>query len=531
MSDLSILINITNTSWNGSIVSFTANYQYTGNDDGSYDGGNKTLTWSVGGITKGSLNGGVESGTGNTQFSYSSASTAVTVHFVLSSLGSGTLKAYDVIIQKPVIINKSFDVQFWDATRQSFVLSNADFITLDSRAPSLDYALTNIADSTLTPQTLAFVDNAINTKLATKNSTPTPNTTMLTSVINQDVKLVDNIITGTIKITRNSTFPYQLEAEPLVMYVNVISGTVIISHTSYPFVLGQSVEITKTINIPNITASSVSFRILLWDTEDRAYAPVSAKTLTNTSSTITTVPITPVLSVTPIDKYNFILSWTGDVTDQFNLERATSTLGYSSLFGDLQDTDNQVNTNIPAITETYYYRIRTKNSVGYSNYSNVITVVNTEPVTPPPPPTVTVPNPPVLQMLVSSDPLAKLLKWNMDSNVTSYNIESSNPLTDPLWMSLTGDLTVGTDLGTNNDLGDQHWGIRVTMGTSDGLWKYRIRGKNSVGYSNYSNIVSYTISNNIPEPPPPISDSKNLLSMFTKLFAMGTGLGLLVSKK
>lgn len=338
-----------------------------------------------------------------------------------------------------------------------------------------------------------------------------------------------------------------------------------------------------------LTETSLIVECFMWlrNTTDPIAQPIQ-KGLTMVSSS--TVPVTPVLSVTPIDKYNFILSWTGNTNDLFNLERATSTQNYSSVFGDLQDTDNQVQLVIQPITETYFYRLRTKNSVGYSNYSNVITVVNTEiAITPQTnwvtseivlaefkdnllsvpvsvtknsafdpsfnneqlflilqiknssgvvvdtkqtsfdfsivdifaeffedtydlpsvtidlfvwdsqnrsystkktitvtnqitqPPIGQVPNTPTLTGVYNLEIEEVFLEWNIDTNADLYNVEANTPLF-PSWFSFAGDFTPEVFNGK----------YAVSLNLSDkpfGEYKYRIRAKNSVGYSNYSNIV------------------------------------------
>lgn len=533
-------ITVTNKVWNGTSITF--NWSYVADIYAEQ----KLVEWSVGGVIKGSALGDAFIGSGSGSFAYSSTTSSVEVIFKLyrwfnGAKGIQISNNIGAIFTKPATVPNAPVLEIitsslannkllkWNidstATQYNIEISTPSFPTYSSMAGDF------------TANTVSSTQYGLNVVMGTASGTYS---FRIRAKNASGYSTYSNVVSYAIAAPTWPTAPLNLAFSGVTSNSVSLSWTKPTSDGGSP-ITGYAVDGTifkdtnstlTTYTLSGLNPSS-TYTIFMRAKNAINYSNGSnSVTFTTTAGTVATLPVTPVLSVTPIDKYNFILSWTGDVNNQFNLERATSTLGYSSVFGDLQDTDNQINTNIPAVTETYYYRIRTKNSVGYSNYSNVITVINTEPTPepPPPPPTVTIPSAPILQMLVSSDPLAKLLKWNMDSNVTSYNIESSNPLTDPLWMSLTGDLVVGTTLGTNNDLGDQHWGIRVTMGTQDGLWKYRIRAQNSAGYSNYSNIVSYTISNNIPEPPPPTTDSKNLLSMLTRLFAMGTGLGLLVKK-
>ena len=254
---------------------------------------------------------------------------------------------------------------------------------------------------------------------------------------------------------------------------------------------------------------------------------------------IVTVPDPPIITssaygISDGSIVNVLISWLPiSGATSYNAETQSPTQNNYTSFGDanyngIGDGSGKIGFSAPISSGNgnYLFRVRAKNSSGYSSYSNVVIVTRNVITTPPP--TTTVPDPPIFTMIDSQDPLSKLLRWNQVSGITTYNIESSSPITDPLWITFGGDFEVGE----LNNIGSGLWGVKVIKGTQDGLWKYRIRAKNSVGYSNYSNIVSYFVGDPSHGDGDPIThDNKNLLSILTRLFAMGTGLSLLGVRK
>jgi len=530
---MTTVISITNPSWDGSIVSFTANWTTNLYSE------TKVLEVSVGGVIKTELTGGVYSGGGTTQFNYSDTASSVTLTFKLWRLLNGVknLVVDGYVLNYP--ITKTGGTTLTNSTPTGVTVTNISSTGMtiswnSSTTPSGWYVNLNSATkATVTVKTATITGLLPNTSYNVQvysfvgSALSSPSTTVQVSTLPTSTTAPSAPVLSSRSIDQNNVMVYCAPVANATWY-NLEAYT-----PQYPQWLELVPDSTLT-PVNNEIQFPVALGSLDGNYQYRARARNSAGysaysnvvTITKTTAPVVTVPNAPVISSSIYGSPDIVLiSWNG-ITNatEYNLEVTSPLLStFTSITGDFNA--NTINGQL-GITMTltafgqYQFRLRAKNSTGYSNYSNILTTNYNNPV-----PNPTIPNAPVLQMLVSSLPNNKLLKWNKDSNVTEYNLESSNPLTDPLWMSLTGDFMTGI----NNDLGDNNWGINVVMGTQDGLWKYRIRAKNSIGYSNYSNVVSYTITNNVPEPTP--TNEKNLLSMFSKLFAMGTGLGLLVAKK
>ena len=456
-------------------------------------------------------------------------------------------------------------------------------------------------------------------------STPNPDSSWTTSSFGTDIKLVDNQLTGSVIINKTNNFDSLKNYEPLNLWTQIKVNGIVTSVKSYGFVFGTNSQINISVT-DMINYTTATLEIYVWDLNLNVYSTVQTKILTNQiTPIIVTVPTSPTLSKTSSGVGLIHLSWTG--ANPVDIERADSINSYSVLISSL--STNSIDYDLGISANTYFFRVRSQNSAGYSNYSNVITfeVVGS---TPPPPtgtvpnppiiesstysitdsnivnvliswvpvtnstsynieyqasgysnyisygdnnyndvgngkigfsapisgsngnylfrvraknsigysnysnvlvvtknidypdPVLTVPDPPVFTMIDSQDPLSKLLRWNQVIGLTTYNIESSSPITDPLWISFGGDFEVGE----LNDIGSL-WAIKVVKGIQNGLWKYRIRAKNSIGYSNYSNVVSYTIS----DPSIPISDKKSILHKVMGFTAMLGALSLLTAKR
>ena len=585
-------ITVTNKVWTGNSISFA--FTYTADLYSEQ----KLIEWSVGGVVKGSFIGGAFSGGGSGTFAYTSTNSSVTVVFagyrwyngakstqvinstsvVFVGQGStgGTTIGVDGFLNAPPITTTSTSTVLPAATGGYYVstrIRNPSYTqgtTTRNLKFDLDYSV--FLSNLLTVDGIIFVQYSVNGVITKTNAFQT--------------RLFSN---GTVNISLTDSSPYPTLAGNSVKVEVFIWG-----RNSVPW--SQNISSTQTLSatttVPTapilqiITSSLPNNKLLKWNKDVNAtqynietftpsfpnwssltgdftagtnndlgdgnyginvvigtvagdyifriraknsagysnYSPTILYTIDPVVIPPTPLPNAPIMENIVSSQNNArLLKWNIDSNaTQYNVEVSTPAFpNFISVTGDF--TANTVSSTQFGLNYfldgdgVYQWRIRAKNNTGYSNYSNVTSFTKTTSVP-------NVPAAPILQMLVSSLPNNKLLKWNKDSSVTEYNIESSNPLTDPLWMSLTGDFATGI----NNDLGDNNWGINVLMGIENGLWKYRIRAKNSTGYSNYSNVVSYTIGSDIP---PQNTDSKNLLSIISKLFAMGTGVGLMVSKR
>ena len=202
-----------------------------------------------------------------------------------------------------------------------------------------------------------------------------------------------------------------------------------------------------------------------------SYSNITGVAKTTSSSTI---PTTPVMSLD-----GTYLEWTTvSGATAYNLERVGSTGSYVTIREDLQvsyDTSSQPD-------GTHYYRVRAKNSAGYSNYSNVVTIAGSTP-----PPIISVPNPPIIQSstysITDGGIVEVLISWTPISGATSYNPEVQSP-TQSNYTSF-GDSNF-------NDVGNGKIGFSSPIDSGNGNYLFRVRARNSAGYSAYSNVTIVT---------------------------------------
>ncbi|MDD2230792.1 MAG: fibronectin type III domain-containing protein [Candidatus Cloacimonetes bacterium] len=169
-------------------------------------------------------------------------------------------------------------------------------------------------------------------------------------------------------------------------------------------------------------------------------------------------PDAPILSVALSDN-NALLSWTSiDGSTSYLLEKSTDCTNFSQVI----ETSNLTYTDLNLAPGTYCYRVRSKNSHGYSEYSNVVSVT-IDPLQAP-------------QLSVSLRERNALLSWTSIDGATSYLLEKSTDCTNFSQVIETSNLTY-TD-------------PNLTPGT----YCYRVRAKNSHETSPYSNVVSVTIN-------------------------------------
>ena len=253
-----------------------------------------------------------------------------------------------------------------------------------------------------------------------------------------------------------------------------------LSTTSYNGVYPVNVFDNPSYSIlPNTTMRATAF---MWYRNQLVPISYTAGTeQTIPSGTITTIPTAPVLSVTSINSWDKTLSWTSSFgATEYNLERSTgNTTGFSS-YGDTSQRSADIS-HPQDLTTTYYYRVRAKNSIGYSPYSNVVSVsVPSGDIV-----SLPLPNPPVLSGSIINS-TEQSLSWTQSLNSATFEIERADEIN-----SYTVFLSNLTSLGAViSELNVPH------------TYYYRIRAQNSAGFSNYSNVITL-VNTGIVTPPPP----------------------------
>jgi hypothetical protein len=170
--------------------------------------------------------------------------------------------------------------------------------------------------------------------------------------------------------------------------------------------------------------------------------------------------------------HQIILEWSDNSDNEygFEIERSvTSQSGFSRIYTTYFDVTSFTDNNLSPET-TYYYRIRSYNNIGNSNYSEEISI--TTPVIPPP-------NAPSSLSSTNIKGRSVSLTWNDNSNDEAYfELERSN-MPDSNYSrvaTINSNQTIYTDTGLSP----------VTA------YFYRIRACSEHGCSNYSNELAIT---------------------------------------
>lgn len=188
------------------------------------------------------------------------------------------------------------------------------------------------------------------------------------------------------------------------------------------------------------------------------------------------------LSAIPISNIQINLNWTDNSRNEtgFEVERSVDGSNFSKIADLGANVTSYENSGLSTLTK-YWYRLRARNTIGYSPYSNIAeaTTFDVPPIAPSS----------LTATMTSSSQID--LSWKDNSaNETAFEIERS------------------TD-GTNFDKAGEV-GPNITTYQSTGLvpatkYWYRVRAKNSVNPSTYSNAADATTRDVIPNAPETLS--------------------------
>ncbi len=166
------------------------------------------------------------------------------------------------------------------------------------------------------------------------------------------------------------------------------------------------------------------------------------------------------------------LSWTDASTneDEFSIERATGSGAFSALGTGDRDVTSFSDTTTAAGT-TYSYRVRARNAAGFSEYSNTATVTTPAPV-------VTAPAAPTGLTATAVSSTRVNLSWtDASTNEDEFRIERA-----AAGGSFTELVIVPANFTTYAD----------TTVAATSSYTYRVRSRNTAGFSAYSNTASVT---------------------------------------
>jgi hypothetical protein len=169
------------------------------------------------------------------------------------------------------------------------------------------------------------------------------------------------------------------------------------------------------------------------------------------------------------------LTWKDNSTDEssFLLERATdSSFTNSTTINVANDLTSYSDKGLTAST-TYWYRIRSRNAVGASSYSNAVSVTTK------PAPATTAPAAPTSLVAGAVSDTRIDMSWTDNAtNEANYVVERSP------------DSTFATVTSTTLPAGATSWSD--TGRTANTTYWYRVKAVNAIGSSGYSNVASAT---------------------------------------
>ncbi len=174
----------------------------------------------------------------------------------------------------PTTLNVAFTIRYSDGFSDNWILTNADFNTLDNMPPTVDYAITNIQDTNKQASSLSLVLAQIKFKKDTQINDEI-NVTMVAQSVGA-FSISENRIKGTVNYIANSSFNPFWYGKPIqsILQFKDLNGSVIgIKFNSITFTETERDEIIS-INESAFNSSpiTIEFFVQLSDSDPRAFA-------------------------------------------------------------------------------------------------------------------------------------------------------------------------------------------------------------------------------------------------------------------
>lgn len=251
---------------------------------------------------------------------------------------------------------------------------------------------------------------------------------------------------------------------------------------------------TKNINVnpdyPVIATSTKSNKaFVVWEDHRNSstndidlYGSMYSFTITPPPLTVPIAPDNLVATLSPPNTINLTWRDNSNNEDEFHLEKKDPDSGTWTEIGILGSNTTSYTDPGLELGKTYYYRVRAKNSIGYSTYSNEAHATTSS--------SLPIPSAPSNLTAALTPPNTIDLLWNDNSNnEEAFHIERKESASGS-WSEigvLGGNTTSFTDPGLGGGI----------------TYYYRVRAKNSFGFSAYSNEANATTSTVITIPSAP----------------------------
>jgi uncharacterized repeat protein (TIGR02543 family) len=270
----------------------------------------------------------------------------------------------------------------------------------------------------------------------------------------------------TITMDSNKTITANFSLKSYVLTINALNGSVAKSPSKSYYLSGEQVTLTATpnsgyhfVNWSGDLTESINPIVITMD---------SNKTITANFALNSSLASPQNLTAEVVATNKVRLRWQDTANDETNylIERAVAPTGPFVVIKTLGANYKTYTDTVPVPGVTYYYRVYAFNSVGKSDYSNVISVTVTPPIAP------------ILLSVISKTPTQVALTWQDNSdNENGFKIEQRR-----LGSNYTTVATLGPNVTTY---------IRSSL-SSKTTYYFRIRAYNGAGYSSYSNEISIT---------------------------------------